>query len=77
MLRSLKVGRDDGENGGDDRGGLRGLAKNASTRAALAQIMVRTRPNDLIVEQRTDLLISRSVVELSKRPTEAIREILG
>ena len=57
---------------GGDRGGLRGSPKNASTRATLAQIMARKRPNNLAVEQKEHLLISRSVVELSKRPTMVV-----
>ena len=57
---------------GGDGDGLRGSAMTASTQAALGRIMARNRPNYLADEQKRHLLMSRSGVKLSERPTKVV-----
>lgn len=68
MARTIEAA---GEGGGDGDG-LRGSAMNASTQAALGDIMARKRPDLLAVEQEKHLPISRSVVESSERSTAVV-----
>jgi len=52
---------------------LRRSAMNASTQAALGDIMARRRPEELVVEQQERLLIARSAIDFSERPTVPAR----